>query len=108
MQIEERNSLIELFDLYGGLLSKKQFEVMDKYLNFDLGESELGAEMGESRQSVHDAISKAKKQLLRFEEKCKINNKLQRIRANLRQIAENSEENSEKICEKIKKIIKTI
>ena len=32
------------------------------YLNNDIGESELAELLGESRQSVHDAISKAKKQ----------------------------------------------
>ena len=103
MQIEEHNTLIELFDLYGNLLSKKQFEVMDKFLNFDLGESELGAEFGESRQSVHDAITKAKKQLFDFEEKCKFNEKLTKIRTSLQQIAENSNKN-----DKIEKIIKDI
>ena len=72
MQIEELNVFTRLFDVYGKLLSKKQFEVMDKFLNLDLGESELAEMQGESRQSVHDAISKAKKQLLEFEEKCGI------------------------------------
>ena len=72
MQIEELNVYTKLFDVYGKLLSKKQFEVMDKFLNLDLGESELAQIQGESRQSVHDAISKAKKQLLEFEEKCGI------------------------------------
>ena len=59
MQIEELNVYTRLFDVYGKLLSKKQFEVMDKFLNLDLGESELAEMQGESRQSVHDAISKA-------------------------------------------------
>ena len=72
MQIDERTKLVTLFDEYGKLLSDKQFEVMDKFLNLDLGESELAEMQGESRQSVHDAISKAKKQLLEFEEKCGI------------------------------------
>ena len=72
MQIEERNSLIKLFDTYGKLLSARQYEVMDKMLNLDLGESELAELGGESRQAIHDAITKAKKQLLVFEEKCGI------------------------------------
>ena len=72
MQIEELNVYTRLFDVYGKLLSKKQFEVMDKFLNLDLGESELAEMQGESRQSVHDAISKAKKQLLEFEQRCGI------------------------------------
>ena len=70
MHIDELNNFTKLFDTYGKLLSNKQFEVMDKFLNFNLGESELAELYGESRQAVHDAISKAKKQLIEFEQKC--------------------------------------
>ncbi len=72
MQIEEFYEYAVLFDIYGKLLSNKQNEVMDKFLNLDLGESELAELLGESRQSVHDAICKAKKQLVAMEEKCHI------------------------------------
>ena len=74
MQIEEHLKLLRLFDLYGKLLSEKQQLVMDKYLNLDIGESEIAEMFGESRQSIHDAISKAKKQLFLIEEKCGIFN----------------------------------
>ena len=43
---------------------------MEQFLNLDLSESELAEFSGESRQSVHDAVSKAKKQLVEFESKC--------------------------------------
>ena len=72
MQFEEFYEYTILFDIYGNLLSNKQREVMDKFLNLDLGESELAELMGESRQSVHDAIQKAKKQLNEMEQKCHI------------------------------------
>ena len=72
MQIDELNSYVKLFDTYGKLLSKKQFEVMDKFLNYNLSETELAELENGSRQSVHDAISKAKKQLLEFESKCEV------------------------------------
>ena len=72
MQIEELVEFAELFDVYGKLLSKKQYEIMSEYLNFNLGESELAEMFGGTRQSVHDAITKAKKQLLDFEDKCHI------------------------------------
>lgn len=70
MQIEEHNSLVKLFDIYGKLLSERQYDVMDKMLNLDLGESEVAELSGYSRQAVHDAITKAKKQLIVFEETC--------------------------------------
>ena len=98
MQIEELNVYTKLFDVYGKLLSKKQFDVMDKFLNLDIGESELAQMQGESRQSVHDAISKAKKQLLEFEEKCgiiksynNIKNKLTEVQAFLTDSAKANE-----------------
>ena len=70
MQIQEIVSYTKLFDAYGKLLSQKQYDVMDKFLNMGFGESEI-AELGNgSRQSVHDAVTKAKKQLLEFENKC--------------------------------------
>ena len=70
MQIDERTKLTMLFDEYGKLLSDKQFEVMDKFLNLDISESEMAELENGSRQAIHDAIKKAKKQLLEFEEKC--------------------------------------
>ena len=88
MQIEELNNYTKLFDTYGLLLSKKQYETMDKFLNLDLSESELAEFENSSRQSVHDAITKAKKQLLEFEQKCKVvtrqelvNQKLEEVKA---------------------------
>ena len=72
MQIEELNNFVVLFDIYGKLLSKKQYEIMSEFLNFNLSETELAESSGASRQSVHDAITKAKKQLELFEEKCGI------------------------------------
>lgn len=72
MQIEELNLFVSLFDIYGNLLSKTQNTLFSEYLNFNLSESELAESTGSTRQSVHDAISKAKKQLLDFEEKCGI------------------------------------
>ena len=70
MQIQELNSYTKLFDTYGKLLSNKQYEVMDKFLNMDISESEMAELEKATRQSIHDAITKAKKQLLDFESKC--------------------------------------
>ena len=72
MQFEEFYEYTILFDIYGNLLSNKQRDVMDKFLNLDLGESELAELLGDSRQAVHDAIAKAKKQLNEMEAKCHI------------------------------------
>ena len=86
MQIEELNNYTKLFDTYGLLLSKKQYELMDKFLNLDLSESELAEFENSSRQSVHDAITKAKKQLLDFEQKCKIVTRQENINSKLEEV----------------------
>ena len=70
MQIQELNSYTKLFDTYGNLLSNKQYEVMDKFLNMDISESEMAELENGSRQAIQDALSKAKKQLVEFEAKC--------------------------------------
>jgi len=83
MQIDELNSFVSLFDIYGRLLSKKQFEIMYEFLNFNISETEIAEMFGASRQSVHDAISKAKKQLVEFEKNCGI---LKTKRANIQSL----------------------
>ena len=108
MQIEEHDKLVKLFDVYGGLLSKKQNSVLEKHLNFDLGESELAAEFGESRQAIHDAIFKAKKQLFAFEEKCKICENLLKIKSKLVKIEKNLPKEASTIGLEIQKIIEEI
>ncbi len=106
MQIEEHNELVSLFDLYGELLSNKQKEVIDKFLNLDIAEIELAQLLGESRQSVHDAITKAKKQLLSFEQKCgflKNRADVKKEFENLRELLEKNETNQ--ALEKVNKLI---
>ena len=70
MQIQELNNYTKLFDAYGKLLSNKQYEVMDKFLNMDISASEMAELENGSRQAIHDALTKPKKQLVEFEDKC--------------------------------------
>ena len=107
MQIEELNNYTKLFDTYGLLLSKKQYELMDKFLNLDLSESELAEFENSSRQSVHDAITKAKKQLLDFEQKCGVVEKQTNAIKKIEEIKAllSKEENN---IEQIKKLIDDI
>lgn len=83
MKIEEYLNYTLLFDTYGKLLSNKQKEVMDKFLNLNLSESELASFTGESRQSVHDAVAKAKKQLEKFEEELHVVENMQKSKTEL-------------------------
>ena len=101
MQIEELNSFVVLFDIYGNLLSKKQFELMNEFLNFNLSESELAESSNSSRQAVHDAIKKAKKQLLDFESKCKVYEERQNLKSKLSQLKISLDQNNQKVVDDI-------
>lgn len=59
----------ELFAEYSELLSPAQKEIFDMYSGMDLSLGEIAEIKGISRQSVSDAVNKAKKQLSVFEEK---------------------------------------
>ena len=57
-----------LFDVYGELLTDKQRDCFDLHYNQDLTLAEIAELMGTSRQGVHDAVTRAEAQLLRYEE----------------------------------------
>ena len=57
-----------LLDQYGALLTEKQRDCFDLYCNQDLTLAEIAELMGTSRQGVHDAVTRAEAQLLRYEE----------------------------------------
>ncbi len=58
-----------LLDVYGALLTERQYELLDLYYNEDLSLSEIAENTGLSRQGVRDAVKKAESELAGFEEK---------------------------------------
>ena len=69
MKIGDEIYYNELFAEYCELLSPAQKEIFDLYSGMDLSLGEIAEIKGISRQSVSDAVNKAKKQLSVFEEK---------------------------------------
>ena len=67
--MEEKVKIGILWEFYGKLLTKKQFEFMDDYYNSDLSLSEIAQNNNITRQAVRDIIKKGEKKLFEYEEK---------------------------------------
>ena len=66
----DKNVIVSILcDLYGKLLTKKQFEFLDDYYNNDLSLSEIAENNRITRQAVRDIIKKGEKKLFEYEEK---------------------------------------
>ena len=61
--------LSDLYDIYGALLTKKQQECLHLHLYDDFSLSEIGEELGISRQAVYDNIHRAEKAMKEYEAK---------------------------------------
>ena len=58
-----------LCDIYGKLLTEKQFEFINDYYNNDLSLSEIAENNDITRQAVRDIIKKGERKLFAYEEK---------------------------------------
>ncbi len=56
-----------LFDFYGKLLSPRQYNVVESFYILDLSLSEIGEDLGISRQSVYDTLKRSETNLFKFE-----------------------------------------
>ena len=58
-----------LCQIYGKLLTDKQYEFIDDYYNNDLSLSEIAENNNITRQAVRDVIKKGENKLFEYEEK---------------------------------------
>ena len=65
----DATQMILLYDYYGELLTKRQQECFELRYNQDLSLSEIGQELGISRQGVYDNLVRTEALLQRMEEK---------------------------------------
>lgn len=66
--MEKRVELSLLMDFYGPLLTEHRRQVLEMYLNEDMGLQEIADTLGISRQGVHEAVKTASNQLTRYED----------------------------------------
>lgn len=62
----------QLLDLYGQLLTPKQYDYMDCYYGDDLSLAEIAEEMTISRAAVHDQLKRGELQLETYEQKLQL------------------------------------
>lgn len=72
MKIEDNLKVVRLIDVYGKLLTTKQFDVITSYYFDNLSLSEIGDNYGISRQAVSDAINQSLKALETYEDKLQV------------------------------------
>ena len=113
----EKNVKISILsDLYGNLLTEKQFEFIDDYYNNDLSLSEIAENNNITRQAVRDIIKKGEKKLFEYEEKLmfmkrmlKQEKKIEQVLSELNKIQkEYSVEQVAVVLEHIKKVLKCL
>lgn len=66
--LEEKQKISQLIDVYGGLLTDRQRDFLDLHYNEDLSYGEIAEAEDISRQAVHDTIQHGKSAILHFEE----------------------------------------
>lgn len=66
-ELEERNRINELYDIYGSLLTTKQRNTLELYFEEDFSLTEISQYLNISRQAVHNNLMRAKDSLERYE-----------------------------------------
>jgi predicted DNA-binding protein YlxM (UPF0122 family) len=69
MELDKTELMNNLLDLYGGLLTENQLNVMELYYMNDLSLSEIAEELNVTRSAVHDTLKKASIMLEMYESK---------------------------------------
>lgn len=77
-----------LFDFYGKLLNDKQYTAIELYYIHDFSLSEIGEQLGISRQGVHDLLKRSENKLFSYEEKLGLVKKFSESREKIKLILE--------------------
>ena len=101
--MEEKVRISILLEIYGKLLTEKQYEFMDYYYNQDLSLSEIGDNEDITRQAVRTILLKSKKKLEEYEIKLKFMQKEEKIKKCIEELEETNAD--KKILKKIKQQI---
>lgn len=95
--MEKKVEISMLCDIYGKLLTQKQYEFINDYYNNDLSLTEIAENNNITRQAVRDLIKKGERKLFDYEEKLEFmkktitqEQKIQEVLSELSKIKKNS------------------
>ena len=103
--MEKKVEISILCQIYGKLLTEKQYEVINDYYNNDFSLSEIAENNNITRQAVRDMIKKGESKLFEFEEKLLIMKKMKdqekQIQSIIEELNKIKDTSSDKKIEKI-------
>ena len=104
-KVEKKVEVSILCQIYGKLLTEKQYEVINDYYNNDFSLSEIAENNNITRQAVRDMIKKGESKLFEFEEKLLIMKKMKdqekQIQSIIEELNKIKDTSSDKKIEKI-------
>lgn len=103
--MEKKVEVSILCQIYGKLLTEKQYEFIDDYYNNDLSLSEIAENNNITRQAVRDVIKKGESKLFEYEEKLlmmkKMRDQEKQIQGIIEELNKIKDTSSDKKIEKI-------
>lgn len=111
--LEKLLEISALFDFYGALLTEKQQRCLVMHLFEDFSLSEIGSELGISRQAVYDIIHRSEQSLRDYEAKLGLVARYEKEREDLQAVSEmvqtlRNENNSSDIDDLVKRLASLI
>lgn len=111
MNLDKTIRLSRLFDVYKGLLTEKQVQILNSYLNYNGSLAEIADDLGISRQAVLDLVTRTTKRLELFEAKLMICKKFDAVAKRTEQVLKalridkkTQQETIEKFIDELKQI----
>ena len=80
MEDLKREEIIELYDIYGSLLTDKQRTYFEDYYYMDLSLAEIAENYNISRNAIHDQLKRVNEALINFESNLHLQAKIKKIK----------------------------
>ena len=98
--MEKNVKIAILLDIYGSLLTEKQYKLLDDYYNKDLSLSEIGENENITRQAVRDNLLKGENNLFEYESKLGLMKKQEKNQDCIKKINEEIDELKKVVTDK--------